>query len=65
MHHNKPNIIYLFWWLVNIGSGNGLGPSGNKLFFIWASVNPDLCHHMVSLDHNELTLYYLHFFEEI
>ena len=23
----------------------------------WASVDPDLCHHMVSLGHNELTHY--------
>ena len=41
-------------WLVNIGSGNGLVPAGNKPLF-----NPMLtqtCHHMVSLGHNELTL---------
>ena len=31
---------------VNIVLGNGLVPSGN--------VDPDLCHHMVLLGHNEL-----------
>ena len=37
----------LHWWSVNIGSGNGWA-------ITWASVDPDLCHHMVSLGHNEL-----------
>ena len=38
-----------YWWWVNVGSGNGLVPTGNKPL-----PNPDLCHHMVSLGHNEL-----------
>ena len=37
-----------------IGSGNGLVPSGNKSLF-WVIVDWDLCHHMVSLGHNEFT----------
>ena len=35
---------------VNIGSGNGLPPDN----LILAIVDPDICHNMVSLDHNEL-----------
>ena len=42
------------WWLVNIGSGNGLVPSGTKplpeLMF-----DSDLYRHMASAGHNELT----------
>ena len=41
------NATGLDWWSVNIGSGNGSVPSGN--------IDPDLCRHMVSLGHNELT----------
>ena len=37
---------------VNIGSGNGLVPSGNKPFP--ANIDPDLWPHMASLGHNEL-----------
>ena len=40
------------WWLVNIRSVNGLGPSGN---ITWASVDPGLCHHMASLGHSKST----------
>ena len=39
---------------VNIGSGNGLVPSGNKPLPVRANVDPDLCCHMASLGHNEL-----------
>ena len=52
------NVIGLHWWSVNIGSGNGLVPSGNNCqqqAITWANVDPDLCRHMVSLGHNELT----------
>ena len=42
-----------YWWQVNIGSKNDLLPSGNKPL-PWACVDPDSCHHMASLDHNEL-----------
>ena len=38
-----------------MGSGNGLMPSGNKQAITWANVDPDLCHHMASLGHNEST----------
>ena len=37
-----------YWWSVNIGSGNGLVPSG--------SVDQDLQRHMASLGPNELKL---------
>ena len=40
-------------WEDNIGSDNGLVPSGNK---VWASVNLDLWHHMAPLSHNEWSL---------
>ena len=45
------NVTGVYWWSVNIGSGNGLVPSGNKPL---PNDDPDLCHHMVSLDQNEL-----------
>ena len=42
----------------NIGSGNGLVPSGNKPWPITrANVDPDLCRQMASLSHNELTTF--------
>ena len=47
------------WWVVSIGSGNGLVPSGNKPLPEPMNVDPDLwhqSHHMMSLDHNQLTL---------
>ena len=47
------NVTGLNWLSVNNGSGNGLVPSGN---ITWANVDQDLCHHMVSLGHNELKL---------
>ena len=37
------------WWLVNIGSGR-------QQAITWANVNPNLCCHMASLGHNELTI---------
>ena len=40
-----------YWWQVKVGLGNGLVPSSNKPL-----ADPDLCHHMASLDHNELNL---------
>ena len=40
-----------YWWLVNIGSSNGLVPPGNKP---WANVDPDLCRQMASLGLSEL-----------
>ena len=43
----------LQWWLVNIGSGDGLVPSGNKPL-PEPNVDPDLCRHMVSLGPNGL-----------
>ena len=42
------NVTVPYWWWVDISSGNGLLPSAN--------VDPDLCHHMASLGHNELIL---------
>ena len=40
------------WILVSIVSGNGTVPSGNKPL-PWANVDPDQCHHMVTLGHSE------------
>ena len=40
-------------WYVHTGSSNGLLPWCNKPF-TWANVDPDLCHHVVSLGHNDL-----------
>ena len=45
---------------VNIGSGNGLMPSGNKKLLAawqhqaitWGNVDPDLNHHFASVGHN-------------
>ena len=36
---------------VNIGPGNGLALLGKNIS--WANIDTDLCHHMVSLGHNE------------
>ena len=44
------NVTGLHWWLANIGSGNGLVPSGSKPL----PEHPDLCRHMVSLGPYEL-----------
>ena len=44
------NVIGTYLWYVHIDSGNGLVPSGNKLL-----PEPDLCCHMASPGHNELT----------
>ena len=46
-------VTWCYWWLVNIGSGNGWVPSGNKPL-PKANVDPDLCRHIASLGHNEL-----------
>ena len=46
------NVTGLQWWSVDIGSGDGLVPSGNK-----PSPEPmltQICCHMASLGHNEL-----------
>ena len=47
------NVTGHYWWWVNIGSGNG---AIRQQAITWASVDPDLCPHMVSLSHNELNL---------
>ena len=49
-----------YLWSVNIGSGNGLGPSGNKPLpeaITWTNVDQVLWCHMASLRHNELTYF--------
>ena len=43
------------WWIVKMGSGNGLVPSGNKSLIL-VNIDPDLCRHMASLGHNEIKL---------
>ena len=50
------NVTGLRWWSVNIGSGYGLVPSGNKPLpnVTGANVDPDLSRHMALLGHNEL-----------
>ena len=55
---HQMNVTGSYWWSVNIGSGNGLVPSGNKPLLSWANGDPDLCRHMVSLGHNVLNLVY-------
>ena len=40
-------------WRVNIGSGNGLVPSGNKPCITFANVEPVPCRHMASLGRND------------
>ena len=45
----------LFSWQVNIGSGHGLVPSGNKPLL--EAVLTVLCRHMASLGHNELNVF--------
>ena len=50
------NVTGLHWWSVNFGSGNGLVPSGNKPL-PEPMFDPDLCHHMAWLGHNELRGY--------
>ena len=47
MNATKP-----YWRLVNLASGNVLVPSGK--------VDPELCRHMASLGHNELSLVISH-----
>ena len=58
------NVTRLHWWLINIGSCNGLVPLGNKSLLLIASVDPNLGHHMASLGHNELTLFVQNLFWE-
>ena len=43
------NVTRLHWWSINIGSGNGLVPSLSEPMLT------QICHHMASLGHNELT----------
>ena len=47
VNHPYMNATNPHWWLVNIGSGHNLEPSGNELNQLWPSfVKPDksLCH---------------------
>ena len=46
------NVAGVYWWSVNIGSGNGLVPSGNKP--LPEPMLTQICRHMVSLGQNEL-----------
>ena len=46
------NVTGLRWWPVNIGSGNGLLPSGNEP--LPETMLTQICRHMASLGHNEL-----------
>ena len=48
------NVTGLHWWSVNIGSGNGLVPSGNKPLPEPVLIQIS-CRHMVSIGHNELS----------
>ena len=48
------NVTGLHWWSVNIGSGNGLVPSGSKP--LPEPMLTQICRHMASLGHNELIL---------
>ena len=48
----KLNVTRPYWWSVNIGSGNGLVPSGNKP--LPEPMLTQICGHRVSLGHNEL-----------
>ena len=50
------------WWLVNIGSGNGLVVSSNKPF-PETNDNQALSRYMASLGHNELILLSSEFFK--
>ena len=43
------------WWFVNTGSGNGLVLLSNKPLH-----ESDICYHLVSVGHNELTLFCWH-----
>ena len=51
-HISLLNATEHLWWKVSIVSSNGMVPSGNKPLL--EPINPDLCHHMASLAHNEL-----------
>ena len=48
------NVTGLHWWSANISSGNGLVLSGNKP--LPEPMLTQICRHMASLGHNELTL---------
>ena len=51
--HKHPSIRLIYrWWL---GSGNGFSAIRQQAI-TWANVDPDLCHQMAALGHNELTL---------
>ena len=41
------------WW-VNIGSSDGLVPSGKMRQVNWGNADPDLRRHVASFDHNGL-----------
>ena len=47
------NVIGIHWWSVNIGSSNGLVPTGHKP--LPEPILTQICRHMASLGHNELT----------
>ena len=60
---------WTYRWQINTASGNGVALSGTKPLpvSIWTqiSVDSNLCHHMVSLGHNELKYMCLYFLSEI
>ena len=60
---NSPymNFTVFYWWQVNIGSSNGLVPSGNKPLPESMLTQLDLSRHMASLGHNVLTWFNLNF----
>ena len=45
-------VTQLTWGHVNIGSAH---VAFNRQAITWTNVDPDLCRHMVPLDHNELS----------
>ena len=47
------NVTGPYWWLVNIGSGNGLLPR----LGVEAMILTQTCRHIASLSHNELKAY--------
>ena len=50
---HQVNVTGLHWWSVNIGSGNGLVPWGNKPLSE-PMLTQISCRHMASLGHNKL-----------
>ena len=47
------NVTGPYWWLVNIGMGNGWVLSRQQTI-TWANADPELCRQMASLGHNEV-----------